>query len=134
MLADTAALARALRAVPDRFVHGDCHPVNLLRDGDQIVWVDWQGAGIGSPAGDLAGLWERAESDGADPPREAMLAEYVRRRDIDAEALQLCLTATELSSLFFAWPEYARYHSDDEQAKTTQRLIQLTHDWESLLR
>lgn len=129
VFADTTALAHALNAVPDRFVHGDCHVDNLLRDGDEIVWADWQGAGIASPAGDLSGLWERAYSDGADPPRDAMLKEYATCRGIDPAPLRLALLATELSSTLLAWPEYFGYLTPSQQDRLTQRLIRLIRDW-----
>lgn len=129
-LLDTpVAIAQALRAVPDTFVHGDCHAANLLIDGEEFVWADWQEAGIGSPAGDLAFLWGRAHADGAEPPREAMLEAYTAGRGIDVEQFRRSLLANEIGTLLFGWPEYAGLHTRGEQDRMTERLVRLAHRW-----
>lgn len=127
-----ATLAPALSAIPDCFIHGDCHVDNLLRDGDRVVWADWQVTGIGSPAIDLAFLWGRAHSDSANPPRDAMLREYATHRGIDRAPVHRSLIAAELGFLLFGWPEYARYHTQDERRRTAHRLVQLIGDWHKL--
>jgi len=121
----TAALAAALTAVPDCFVHGDCHVDNLLRDGQRMVWADWQVAGVGSPAIDLAFLWSRANADGADLPYAAMVNEYVAHRGIDAAVLRQSLIAAELGVLLFGWPEYAAFRTQTERDRLTRRLLDL---------
>lgn len=126
------ALAQALRAVPDTFVHGDCHAANLLMDGEQFVWADWQEAGIGSPAGDLAFLWGRAHADGGEPPREAMLEAYAAGREIDIEMFRRSLLANEIGTLLFGWPEYAGLHTRAEQDRLIERLIRLAQLWRDL--
>jgi Ser/Thr protein kinase RdoA (MazF antagonist) len=120
-----AALAAALTAVPDCFVHGDCHVDNLLRDGQRVVWADWQVAGVGSPAIDLAFLWSRANADGADLPYAAMVNEYVAHRGIDAAVLRQSLIAAELGVLLFGWPEYAAFRTQTERDRLTRRLLDL---------
>jgi aminoglycoside phosphotransferase (APT) family kinase protein len=123
-------LAKALRAMPDCFLHGDCHVDNLLREGEQIVWTDWQVARVGSPADDLTFLWSRAQVNGADLPYEAMLGEYAtHRRDIDPALLRRALLAAEINTLLFAWPHYAQYLNQDERERLTHRLLRLTPDW-----
>ncbi|MGH3490073.1 MAG: aminoglycoside phosphotransferase family protein [Actinopolymorphaceae bacterium] len=124
-----AALAQGICTLPETFVHGDCHADNLLHDGDDLLWTDWQGTGIGNPAGDLAFLWGRAHADNADPPREAMIHAYATRRGIALDPLRRSLIASELSTLLYAWPDYAHYHPQDERDRLTQRLIDLTRDW-----
>jgi len=126
-------LPQELSAVPDCFVHGDCHVDNFLRDGDNFIWTDWQVTGIGSPAGDLSFLWGRANSDNADPPRDAMLHEYAAARGIDPDPLRRSLMAAELGTLLFGSPEYAKYHTQHERDRSTHRLIQLIADWNKLL-
>jgi thiamine kinase-like enzyme len=123
------ALAEAVRATPDGFLHGDCHVDNLLREGNQIVWADWQAAGVGSPAGDLAFLWSRAAADGADVPYEAMLGEYIAHREVDPAVLRLALVAAEIGILLFGWPEYVSYLTQNERDRLTHRLLQLIDDW-----
>ncbi len=126
----SGALARAVDAVPACFTHGDCHVDNLLRDGDQIVWTDWQVTGVGCPAGDLAFLWGRANSDGADPPYDTMVREYSAHRDVDPVALHSALVATELGTLLYGWPDYAGWHTQDERDRVTRRFRQLASDWQ----
>lgn len=127
----SGALAEAVRATPDTFLHGDCHVDNLLRDGSQIVWADWQAAGAGSPASELAFLWSRAHADGADLPYDAMLREYVEHREVDPALLRRSLVAAEIGILLFGWPEYAAYRTQNERQRITHRLVQLIADWQA---
>jgi Ser/Thr protein kinase RdoA (MazF antagonist) len=122
-------LAHALRAIPDRFVHGDCHVENLLREPGRIVWTDWQVAGVGSPAGDLAFLWSRAGVDGAQVPYDAMLDEYLAHRPVDPALLRRALMAAEIHLLLFAWPHHARSCTPDQRDHLTGRLLHLFDDW-----
>jgi thiamine kinase-like enzyme len=125
-------LAEAFRATPDSFLHGDCHVDNLLREGNQIVWVDWQVAGAGSPAGELAFLWSRAQADGADLPYDAMLREYIAHREVDPALLRRALVAAEIGILLFGWPAYAAYRTQNERHRITRRLLQLVADWQTV--
>lgn len=129
ILAETREMVRAIDAIPACFVHGDCHVGNLLRDGTEIVWSDWQTTGIGSPAADLAFLWGRADSDGADLPYEAMMEEYIAHRQLDPIPFRRALIATEIGFKLFGWPDWAHYHSPDECDRVTRRLIRLLEDW-----
>jgi Ser/Thr protein kinase RdoA (MazF antagonist) len=129
LLDDPAALARALDAGPAGFIHGDCHVDNLLRDGDRLVWADWQAAGVGTCGIDLAFLFGRAYADGADPPVEAMVDEYVARRDVDPALLRRSMMAAELATLLFGWPAYMDHHTLYERDRITARLVQLAGDW-----
>ncbi|GAA1555474.1 hypothetical protein GCM10009789_06160 [Kribbella sancticallisti] len=126
---DSAALAAAYSKPPDCFVHGDCHVDNLLREGDQFVWADWQAATVGSPAGDLAFLWSRADADGADLPYDEMLHEYAVLRSVDSAVLRRAVLAAELGILLYGWPNYARHRSRADQARMTRRLLRLMDDW-----
>ncbi|MCW3843902.1 aminoglycoside phosphotransferase family protein [Micromonospora yasonensis] len=123
------ALAAAVAATEDRFLHGDCHVGNLLGDGSRLVWADWQVAGVGKPAVDLAFLWSRAHADGAEPPYAAMVDEYLARSEIDKAALQRSLIAAELGVLLFGWPAFAAHRTQAERDRLTRRLIQLIEGW-----
>jgi Ser/Thr protein kinase RdoA (MazF antagonist) len=129
VLGDIEAIAAALDALDDCFVHGDCHADNLLRDGADLVWSDWQVTGRGSAAGDLAFLWSRAHADGAEPPYEQMVEAYLAVRDCDAEVFRRALVAAELSTGLFGWPEYLGYHTPDEQVRIRARVATLATRW-----
>lgn len=122
-------LARALRALPDRFLHGDCHVDNLLRAGERIVWADWQAARVGCPAGELAFLWSRADVRGAEPPYDAMVSEYAAHRDVDLATLRRALVAAEIDLALFAWPHFAAALTEEERGRLTRRLARLVDDW-----
>lgn len=122
-------LADAVREIPDSFLHGDCHVDNLLSDDGRLVWADWQGAGVGSPAGELAFLWSRAGADGADLPYDAMLREYAVQRELDPTQLARSVAAAEIGILLFAWPEYVAYRTEADRDRITQRLLHLLSDW-----
>lgn len=129
VLAEPAALAAAMAITGVCFVHGDCHVGNLLCEGDRMVWADWQVAGVGSPAVDLAFLWSRADADGANLPYTAMMREYTAHRPCDTAALHRSTTAAELGILLFGWPEYAVRLRQAERDRLTRRLLQLMGDW-----
>jgi len=122
-------LTRALQAIPVCFVHGDCHVENLLRDGEQIVWTDWQVTGVGCPASELAFLWSRAHADGADVPYDAMVREYVTHRPIEPASLRRALVAAEIDILLFDWPQYVTLVSQEARDRLTRRLLHLVDDW-----
>ena len=43
--------------VPRRtLVHGDCHPANMLWDGERVMLVDWENAGWSDPAIDISNM------------------------------------------------------------------------------
>jgi aminoglycoside phosphotransferase (APT) family kinase protein len=131
-----AALAHAVNATPECFIHGDCHVDNLLREGDRLVWADWQATGLGSPAVDLAFLWgffwRRRTRVPLDPPRDAMLREYATCRGLDLAPLHRSVVAAELGTLLFGWPGSAARHSRDEQDRTTARFTQVIQEWHAL--
>jgi Ser/Thr protein kinase RdoA (MazF antagonist) len=122
-------LARALQAGPVCFVHGDCHVENLLREGERIVWTDWQVTGVGCPASELAFLWSRAHADGADVPYDAMLREYLDHRPTEPASMRRALIAAEIDILLFEWPQYVTVISPEARARLTRRLLHLIDDW-----
>jgi thiamine kinase-like enzyme len=129
VLRRTSELAEAFGSTPDCFVHGDCHVDNLLREDRELVWADWQSVGVGSPAGELAFLWSRADADGAGLPYDAMLDVYLTHREADPVPLRRALVAAEIGILLFGWPQYAAYRAPDEQHRLARRLTHLTDRW-----
>ena len=107
--------------------HGDCHVGNLLQGpAGRVLWIDWQEVCLSSGLDDLVFLWQRAEFDGAHPPREAMTAAYAaaRRLPLDDD-FRSAVTACELRLLLLAWPHFLAYGHQDRQQIMTQRLQQL---------
>ncbi len=110
--------------LPPCLVHGDVHAGNLLIDGaHNLVWADWQEVGIAAGPEDLALLWQRAEFDGADPPRAAMLASYAKARGIpyDSELIRAVTTA-ELRLLLLDWPPFLTGADPSRAAVMRRRL------------
>ena len=110
--------------LPACLIHGDLHAGNLLRDAEgALVWADWQEVGIGQGPEDLALLWQRAEFDGADPPRTAMLATYAAARGIPCDdVLVRATTAAELRLLLLDWPPFLATAGPDRRAIMVRRL------------
>lgn len=129
LLADLPALAAAVSALDQTLVHGDCHTANLLRDSDGIVWVDWQEAGIGNPAEDLAFLSVRSVPEGTEPPREAMLEVYARCRGVALEPLRRAVLAAELATFVVQWPYYAGLNTPIANGRVRARVGELTRWW-----
>jgi hypothetical protein len=110
------------------FVHGDCHTENILREDGALVWIDWQGTGIGNPARELAFLDARATPSGAHIPPE-MLAAYCRERDKDLERMRRSVIAAELAIFIFEWPPYASFNSPAGTRRVRRRTRYLAERW-----
>ena len=110
------------------FVHGDCHTENILREDGALVWIDWQGTGMGNPAVELAFLHARATPSGARVPPE-MLATYYSERDKDLERMQRSVLAAELAIFIFEWPPYASFNSPAGTRRVRQRTRYLAERW-----
>ncbi|MEV4622982.1 phosphotransferase [Asanoa sp. NPDC049573] len=110
--------------LPTCLLHGDLHAGNLLRAGDGgLVWTDWQEVGVGQGPEDLALLWQRAEADGADPPREAMLATYAAARGLAHDETLIRATNTaEIRLLLLDWPWFLRRADPSRRALMRRRL------------
>jgi aminoglycoside phosphotransferase (APT) family kinase protein len=110
--------------------HGDCHLGNLLQAPDgSTLWADWQEVCLSSGLGDLVFLWQRAEFDGAHPPREAMTSAYAAARSLPLDNdFRAALAACELRSLLVAWPFYLAYGHQSRQQVMFRRLHQLVGD------
>lgn len=122
---------RAARTAPALcLIHGDCHAENLLRDGDQLVWVDWQAVGPGHGPEDLALLWQRAEFNGADVPRTATLAAYADARGITIDTTFRCaMVAAEIELLLMGWPAFLLRLPGSARDVLIRRLHELATAW-----
>jgi aminoglycoside phosphotransferase (APT) family kinase protein len=124
-------LGAAIRELPSCLCHGDWHLGNLLTDpADRFVWIDWQEVHVGRGPEDLALLWQRAEGDGLNPPRKAMLAAYAAARGIPNDAiLQRAAVASELTLVMLEWPTFFPYLSAPGRARILDRLEHLVAAW-----
>jgi hypothetical protein len=113
------------------FVHGDCHTENILREDGALVWIDWQGTGIGNPARELAFLNARAAPSGARIPPE-LLATYCREHNSDLEQMRRSVIAAELGIFIFEWPPYASFDSPAGTQRVRRRTRSLAERWMAL--
>ncbi|MET0694528.1 MAG: phosphotransferase [Propionibacteriaceae bacterium] len=112
--------------LPQVLTHGDCHLDNILHDpSGALVWIDWQEAHLGDGLGDLVFLWQRAEFDGARPPRAEMTRGYARARQLDPGELQPLLDRVELQLLLHSWPPFLSYGTPTARDTMRRRLAAL---------
>lgn len=121
-------LTAAVDALPGCLVHGDCHAANLLADGGELVWVDWQEVGLGHGPEDLALLWQRAEADGARPPRDGTLAAYSAARG-PLDGLRRAAVAAEIRLLLVDWPGFLVHAEPGRRTVMVDRLARLAEGW-----
>lgn len=124
-------LAQEILQAGECFIHGDCHTENILREDGALVWIDWQGTSIGSPARELAFLHARATPSGARIPPE-LLATYCRERDTDLARMRRSVLAAELGIFIFEWPPYASFNSPAGTQRVRRRTRDLAQRWMAL--
>jgi len=102
LVANRALLVERLDALPRAFVHGELYPANVLvargEGPTRIAPVDWELAGIGPYALDLAALvsgWNRED-------REAMCRSFHQSLPVGAPSFEAMLAAVELCELSLA--------------------------------
>lgn len=121
-------LLTPLTAAPQVFSHGDCHTGNVLFQGSQVALCDWQMAGMGRRAADLAFLRVRATPSGAAVPDE-FLSAYVDRTGCDRGTLSRALVAEEIATWLFLWPPFARFNTPAAIERVRRRVRFLTSRW-----
>lgn len=124
-------LAQEILQAGECFIHGDCHTENILREDGALVWIDWQGTGIGNPARDLAFLHVRATPSGARIPPQ-LLATYCRERHTDLVRMRRSVIAAELGIFIFEWPPYASFNSPAGTQRVRRRTRDLAQGWMTL--
>lgn len=124
-------LVEAVTTLPDCLLHGDFHAENLLLDqDDRLLFSDWQEVGIGHGPEDLVFLWQRAEADGARPPREQMLRAYAAARGHEpTESLRRAMLAAELLLLLAQWPPFLAVAGPTVRDGMTRRLDLRVAEW-----
>lgn len=123
------ALTAAVRRQPPCFNHGDCHTDNVLVTDAGLVWADWQVAGVGRPAGELAFAAGRAAPSGTAPPLPEMIKVYAERRSIDPATFARSVLAAGLSTTLFVWPAYLGYNSSAAVDRVHRRAAALARAW-----
>lgn len=126
---DPAALTAAVREQPPCFTHGDCHTDNVLVTGAGLVWADWQVAGIGRPAGELAFAAGRAAPSGAAPPLPEMIKVYAEHRGLDPAVFARSVLASGLATTLFVWPAYLGYNAPAAVDRVHRRAAALATAW-----
>lgn len=129
ILGDLQALHEAIRQPERCFLHGDCHSDNVLIERDQLIWVDWQNAGLGDPASELAFPSVRATPSGAAPPIREIVRTYADHRGLDLATLHQAVVAAELAIFLVSWPPYAAYNNDAGIQRVHQRVHDLAATW-----
>ena len=106
-------LESLLTSFPLTVCHGDCHIDNLLRDEQrQLIWADWQEAGVGLGPADLSFFSQRAFRSGGTVPFDAMIAAYHRklevetRKSLSLSLLHQVIDVFELQAWLLVWPAY----------------------------
>lgn len=133
-LLDSAdALHEELAAQPAVLVHGDCHTGNVLHSAGGLVFCDWQSAGAGRAASDLAMIAVRAAPAGA-RVRPALMSGYLGQRGAGVSQLERTLILEELAIFVFQWPPYAVRHGPAGRARVRGRVRQLAGRWAALTR
>ena len=56
---EVSSLKRICAVIPDRttFIHGDCHPGNVMERDGELILIDLSSCGYGHPVFDLAGMY-----------------------------------------------------------------------------
>lgn len=124
LLARGDELAEDIGALPPVFTHGDCHVGNLPHSTGSPAFCDWQSAGIGRPASDLAFLGVRAATEGVSVP-PALIEAYLDGRSCERRALQRALLAEELGVFVHMWPPFAAFNDDLGIARVRRRTLEL---------
>ncbi len=128
IVADGPNLRAAAGVFAPVFVHGDCHAGNVLYDDGAPVFCDWQSAGVGRPASDLAFFSVRATPSGTVVP-SGLVEAYLRERRCDRLALHRAMVAEELLVFVFRWPEYAPFNTPPQIARVVRRTRELARIW-----
>ncbi|MEV0612763.1 aminoglycoside phosphotransferase family protein [Nonomuraea sp. NPDC050404] len=128
LLARRAEFCAARSALPQVFMHGDCHTENIAHAGNALVFCDWQAAGIGRPVSDLAFVSVRATPAGVTVP-PVFLDAYCEHSPLDRGALERGVMAEELTIFLFQWPHYAAYNTPAGIDRVRRRVRDLGERW-----
>lgn len=129
MLRNRQPLQDAMEPLAECFLHGDSHTDNVLIEDGHLLWLDWQGAGPGNPAAELAFSSVRAVPSGATLPQQEMIGRYAAARGLDRAQVSRASLAAELAIFLLTWPEYAVYNTETGIRRVHQHVQQLVRRW-----
>lgn len=102
LLDDPTLLVAIVDAEPRTLVHGDARPSNVLADGpDGFVWLDWEEAGAGPAALDLARWLHGSPKAHGSPHADGDFGAYVLARQIAVDPVRLRRAADAAAILAF---------------------------------
>ncbi|MEQ1879087.1 MAG: serine/threonine protein kinase [Bdellovibrionia bacterium] len=125
---------------PDDFIriHGDCHRGNLLHDGKQFFFVDFDDFVNGPPVQDFWMLFS-GEQEEADHDRDLILEGYEELRDIDERSLEWMSALRGLRIIHYAawiarrWEDpsfpklFPHFNTYNYWLDETERLARIAH-------
>lgn len=121
----------AVSSGPTSFVHGDCHPGNVLLTAEgTLLLVDWQAAHVGPSVGDVAFALTRAAAVATNIPREQVLDAYSAAAGTDPAPVRRAITAQQLLILVEQYPEFAAFLGPDEITALRSTFDALLEQWE----
>ncbi len=108
--AERLDLAAAADALPKVWMHRDFQSENIMLEGDNVRFVDYQGARLGPLGYDLASLlFDPYVPALGQEERDALLARFRRHRELPAHAFHIC-AAQRLMQALGAYGNLSRNH------------------------
>ena len=109
---EVSRLKRICSVIPDRttFIHGDCHPGNVMEQDGKLILIDLSSCGYGHPVFDLAGMYSIYMMSAQDEERRKSL---VPARDFTSAQCRT-IWETFLKS-YFETEEESFLHKAQEQ-------------------
>ena len=119
---EVGRLKRVCTGIPDRttFIHGDCHPGNVMERDGKLILIDLSSCGYGHPVFDLAGMYSIYMTAAEDEERRKKL---VPARDFTARE---CRTIWDtFLRAYFEGGDEAFLHKAEEQIQGFVRVRRL---------
>ena len=98
--------------IPQTLSHGDFHPENFLRNGDELIVCDWQGVCVGRGIGDVAFFISRGTDMGILMDRDKLIGHYhnalmkYANVNTDLSVLHKHIALSEFGISFRFWAQY----------------------------
>ena len=119
---EVARLKRICSVIPDRttFIHGDCHPGNVMERDGKLILIDLSSCAYGHPVFDLAGMYSIYMMSAQDEGRRKRL---VPARDFTAA--ECCTIWETFLNSYFETKDEAFLHRVQEQVQGFVRVRRL---------